>query len=216
MSKKSVFPSKHIPPKQKEKMSFPMNDRMEILRIEPDHTEIDKKFGTHIGVHECDAVRLAWLASQVPDGGTIVEIGSFWGRSTGYMAAACKDRDISIIAIDFWPNIEDFTKFLRNMKMLEYHFVQAVRMYSVEACAKLFHDKDESIDLLFIDGDHSFKGVENDYVNWFPKVKSGGTIAFHDYAAYAWGEVQFFVDSVAQCDLDITGVYQRVWSGRKK
>ena len=36
------------------------------------------------------------------------------------------------------------------------------------------------IDFLFIDGDHSYNGVESDYYNYQPFVSTGGLIAFHD------------------------------------
>lgn len=36
------------------------------------------------------------------------------------------------------------------------------------------------VDFLFIDGDHSAKGVKDDYLNFESKVKKGGIIAFHD------------------------------------
>jgi hypothetical protein len=38
-----------------------------------------------------------------------------------------------------------------------------------------------NIDLLYIDADHRYEGVRNDFYNWFPKVKKGGYILFHDY-----------------------------------
>jgi predicted O-methyltransferase YrrM len=38
----------------------------------------------------------------------------------------------------------------------------------------------ESLDLLFIDGDHSFKGVSGDFMLYSPLVKEGGLIMFHD------------------------------------
>ena len=41
--------------------------------------------------------------------------------------------------------------------------------------------EDESIDTLFIDGDHTYEGVKKDIEAWMPKVKKGGTIIFHDY-----------------------------------
>ena len=40
---------------------------------------------------------------------------------------------------------------------------------------------DETIDTLFIDGDHTYEGVKKDIEAWYPKVKKGGTIIFHDY-----------------------------------
>jgi cephalosporin hydroxylase len=37
-----------------------------------------------------------------------------------------------------------------------------------------------SLDLLFIDGDHSFEGVAADFNNYSPLVKNNGLILFHD------------------------------------
>lgn len=37
-----------------------------------------------------------------------------------------------------------------------------------------------SIDLLFIDGDHSYEGVKKDFEMYSPLVRKGGLIAFHD------------------------------------
>lgn len=37
------------------------------------------------------------------------------------------------------------------------------------------------IDLLFIDGDHTYEGVMRDLLSWVPHVKSGGTVMMHDY-----------------------------------
>ena len=40
--------------------------------------------------------------------------------------------------------------------------------------------KDEQIDFLFIDGDHTYYGVKRDYEMYGPLVRKGGIIAFHD------------------------------------
>lgn len=39
---------------------------------------------------------------------------------------------------------------------------------------------DREIDFLFIDGDHSYKGVAKDYEMYSPFVRKGGCIGFHD------------------------------------
>jgi len=39
---------------------------------------------------------------------------------------------------------------------------------------------DAELDYLFIDGDHSYKGVKQDYEMYSPLVRKGGIIAFHD------------------------------------
>ncbi len=42
--------------------------------------------------------------------------------------------------------------------------------------------KESSIDLLWLDADHSYEACKNDIRTWLPKVKSKGFFLFHDYA----------------------------------
>lgn len=42
-----------------------------------------------------------------------------------------------------------------------------------------------SIDLLWIDGDHSYEQVTNDLANYLPRVRQGGVVLMHDYYAAA-------------------------------
>lgn len=44
-----------------------------------------------------------------------------------------------------------------------------------------------SLALVYIDGDHSFKGVMTDIKMWVPKLIHGGIMAFHDYENEAYG-----------------------------
>lgn len=52
------------------------------------------------------------------------------------------------------------------------------RMRSTEAAK---HFADESLDFVFIDGDHSYTGCKTDIDAWLPKVKKGGLLCGHDY-----------------------------------
>jgi len=52
--------------------------------------------------------------------------------------------------------------------------------------AMMSHDaapnvKDESLDFVFIDADHSYEHCIEDIRDWTPKVKSGGMVSGHDY-----------------------------------
>lgn len=40
---------------------------------------------------------------------------------------------------------------------------------------------DNSIDFVYIDGDHSYDFVSNDIKAWWPKIKQGGILSGHDY-----------------------------------
>lgn len=55
---------------------------------------------------------------------------------------------------------------------------QVLRLRSVEAAK---HVPDNSLDFVFIDGDHSYEGCKSDIEAWFPKVKPGGLLCGHDY-----------------------------------
>lgn len=43
--------------------------------------------------------------------------------------------------------------------------------------APTFH---EEIDFLFIDADHRYEAIKQDWRDWYPKVRNGGIIALHD------------------------------------
>lgn len=52
-------------------------------------------------------------------------------------------------------------------------------------------------DLVYLDADHSYRGVMNDIKAWISKLKIGGIMAFHDYLATNYG-VKRAVDEYAK------------------
>jgi len=90
-----------------------------------------------------------------------VELGVWKGHSISYLAKLLKDKkDIKVYAVDI------FEKWDKNESV------------SWDA-ANLF--KDNSIDFVFIDADHSYESVTKDINSWLPKIKKGGIISGHDY-----------------------------------
>jgi len=51
------------------------------------------------------------------------------------------------------------------------------------------------VDIVFVDGDHSYTGCRGDIDAWLPHIKEGGIIAFHDYGS-RWADVKRAVDEV--------------------
>ena len=128
-------------------------------------------------------------AASLKKGSTIVEIGSFRGRSAACFGLGRRDKSIKIYAIDtFAGNDKDFvrgvqfknkqfrTDFERNMQRLKLENVFPVPGYS-RVVGKTWRKK---IDLLFIDGSHIYEDVKADFELFFPWVKPGGLVFFHD------------------------------------
>lgn len=61
--------------------------------------------------------------------------------------------------------------------------------------------EDESLDFIFIDGDHTFDFICLDLIFWVPKVRSGGMVAIHDYLAMRRGGVIKAIDGYTDCHL---------------
>lgn len=125
---------------------------------------------------------LVELASQVPYGGLIVEIGSEYGMSASLFIHG-SDKSVRLLCIDI---MEDWTEFRTNLTNAglydesRLHILRA-NSHTVEWARTL--ERDMPIDLLFIDGDHSYAGCAADIANFCPHVKVGGVVAFHDTAA---------------------------------
>lgn len=108
----------------------------------------------------------------------VVEIGCFEGATTTALASNTKGRVYSIdlflsgrtgICFSYWiARVEMFRKKLGNIQLIKGASYDAVKQIGFE------------IDFLFIDGDHTWEGIERDWSDWFPKVKAGGIIALHD------------------------------------
>lgn len=117
-----------------------------------------------------------------------VEIGVFEARFTLMFAQA----GLEIHGVDPWTVYEDYghpdylpvaekryQKSLRRLKDFPNAFVY--RETSMEA---LRHFDDESIDFVYIDGNHQFRYIADDIYEWWKKVRKGGFICGHDYAYF--------------------------------
>jgi predicted O-methyltransferase YrrM len=129
-------------------------------------------------------------------GATVVEIGVYVGRLSCRLLAA--DPRIHLHMVDPWAptqsaaykqsgddralddaaeHLLSFGEALRAVEPYQGRYT-VQRMTSEQAC-RLYAD--ESVDMVFIDGDHSYQGCANDIRLWWPKVCIGGVLAGHDY-----------------------------------
>ena len=135
-----------------------------------------------------EALLLYQLAKNTPGSEAIVEIGSWKGKSTICLALGSKQNNNSIVyAIDPHTGspehqrksqkVNTFAQFQKNIQKVGLKdLVKPLKMTSHLATQKI----NQPIKLLFIDGNHSYQHVKQDFLDWSPKLKAGGIIAFHD------------------------------------
>ena len=140
---------------------------------------------------EKEAFGLNYVAKRLSVKSTVVEIGSWKGKSTFCIAKGL--RDGMIYAIDpFNAEGEEGSKEIyaesKGEKPLIEQFDDNMCKYGVESKVKTlkgyskeFINEFSTIDFLFIDGDHSIEGCDFDYMNFSPFISKGGYLAFHDY-----------------------------------
>ena len=128
-----------------------------------------------------------FLLSKVPSDGTFVELGAWLGKSSSYLCDKATDQQIIIIDsfkgtaeyIDSYYNLaktaDIYELFIDNMGERKYKAIKATS----KAASRKF--KDESLDVVFIDLNHSYESVKQDIALWLPKVKKGGYLAGDDY-----------------------------------
>jgi len=131
----------------------------------------------------------AEMVKNFPSGSHFVEVGSWKGKSSSFMAVEIinSGKQISFDCVDTWEGSKEhqgyscisrlFEIFQENMKPLEGNY-NAIKMKSMEA-VKLYED--ESIDFIFLDASHEYEDVKNDIIHWMPKLKETGIIGGDDY-----------------------------------
>ena len=130
------------------------------------------------------------LAKYARGAAKALEIGSYQGASSVKIAKALAP-DGYLICIDPWP--EEGAKanpcrliFARNLRRAGVRErVKVLCAFSRDVESELPAD----LDFVFIDGDHSWEGIETDWNIVSPRMKQGGIVCLHDTvipAAESW------------------------------
>ena len=135
---------------------------------------------------------------EAKDGDIFVEVGVFLGGNICRVADMIKNsgKDINLYGVDDFSfhnisymakdvsgltaigeDVNYFEECMRNIKNTESD-VNIINSDSIEASKKF---EDESITFLYLDGDHNRDYVSKELDIWIDKVKTGGTIAGHDF-----------------------------------
>jgi predicted O-methyltransferase YrrM len=125
------------------------------------------------------------VKSLRPD--NIVELGTHYGVSCFAFAQSVRESqiDCSVFAIDLWtgdlhtgPYAEHVYSEVANHACEEYRdIVYTLRLDFNEA---VNYFKDGAIDIIHIDGLHTYEAVKNDFETWISKLAPNGIVLFHD------------------------------------
>lgn len=128
------------------------------------------------------------VAALRPD--TIVELGTQTGVSYFCFCQSAVEQGVvtRAYAVDTWKGDGHTAEYDESVwEAVRAHneeryagFSTLLRMYFQEALGRF---EDDSIALLHIDGFHTYEAVRGDFESWYPKVRPGGLVLFHDIAA---------------------------------
>jgi hypothetical protein len=151
-------------------------------------------------------------AKGVSSGGIFVEVGTWEGgfshallSQTACAKLYCVDPYKHFINNEYPDGMNDLSqkqfddKYAATQQYLQPFGtrVEFIRAESVLAAAQF---EDNSLDFVYIDGNHDYKYVLNDIRTWYPKVKPGGVLCGDD------------VYSTSLEEHDADGNVTRVWS----
>ncbi|MCI0377859.1 MAG: class I SAM-dependent methyltransferase [Gemmataceae bacterium] len=158
-------------------------------------------------LYDLEAYALFLLAAQGPGLGEIVEIGSYLGRSTAWLAAGSKTAGREkVTAVDHFKGSPEHqagqqfeSKILLEEKSTYHRFLHNLRQAELDDhVSPIVGNSEETaatwskpVRLLFIDGDHAYQSARRDFESWARFVISTGLICFHDVNVWP-GVTQFY------------------------
>ena len=164
---------------------------------------VDNRIVDIVGwMHETELQWLNDTACKVPEGGLIVEIGAWMGRSSAAIYTGANGKN-PVISVDTWQGSPDepdhdiaktvdiLEVFKANMCGLGLTLKPFTNYHELEnQCYYLVGDSmgvyelfpDESITWLFYDGRHTLTGENIDA--WLPKMRLDGLLTGHDYFCF--------------------------------
>src|SRR3984957_18344152 len=119
----------------------------------------------------------------------LVELGTHYGESYFGLCQVIQDNGIhcAAYAVDTWsgdshsgeygPAVFDYVSAYNAANFGA--FSSLLRVTWEDAASRF---SDGTIDLLHLDGFHTYEAVKGDFETWFPKVSDGGIILIHDIA----------------------------------
>tara|TARA_B100000029_G_scaffold473850_1_gene515630 strand:+ start:15257 stop:15862 length:606 start_codon:yes stop_codon:yes gene_type:complete len=141
-------------------------------------------------------IKWAKMFSRV---GPLLEIGTFGGKAALYLGLGAKGHSQIVFTIDHhrgseehqpgqeYFDPENFDESLNRVNTVPLLQKNLNRIKEIDNVIPIIGNANEiagfwtiNLGLLFIDGSHTFKSANNDYMNWKDKIINGGALVIHD------------------------------------
>lgn len=134
------------------------------------------------------------LAAMLPEGARVVNIGA--GSGTSSLAMAEMKHSLKIYTIDISEGgplggLENERNAFNGAGIG--NLIPKQILGDSKDIGKNWQE--EKLDAIFVDGDHTTPGIQGDIEAWWPHLKTGGYMAFHDYTRKDWPDVKPVVDA---------------------
>ena len=171
---------------------------------------------------QTDYAAITEIVKLLPDQGTLVEIGTLFGKSAACWATAFKEfnKTYHIYTLDrFMITNKNFisklnlldgdTKLIRPFVMADMNHEEMTRclLKNYNNITIVNYDIFENnpsqlnidnVDCVFQDANHSSLGVRRSFTDWYPLLTNNGIYSGHDYASENCPEVKYEVDLFAK------------------
>jgi hypothetical protein len=136
----------------------------------------------------------------------MLEVGVWKGEFAAHMLRSCPAID-TYHMIDPWRHLDDWNKpFNRDQAEFESIYREAMTRTAFAAERRRVHRgttaevvsalPNASLDLAYIDGDHTLRGIAVDLLRVWPKVRPGGILGGDDYTRTIWQHGEAFEPSL--------------------
>ena len=142
------------------------------------------------------------LASSLSADPVVVNIGA--GVGTSCLTFLEARWDINVVTVDNQaeePPVDSGSSLRKEEASLREAGMWGHRHYQVHGDSKeIGKTWPDPVDMVFVDGDHSYGGCRGDIEAWAPHVRTGGVIAIHDYDALHRGDNTWYAPIVRAVD----------------
>ena len=108
-------------------------------------------------------------------------IGVELGVATGVFSLRMVESGYfsSFFGVDMYADMHNVDEYKEALKKVGLHGKYKLLRMTFDEAYDLF--KDESLDFIYIDANHTYESAKEDIQLWYPKIKVGGMISGHDY-----------------------------------